>query len=103
MTLVGAPTPFSTGSTHFLASVSLPLYPEVPSALTVFQRPKENCKLALCRVSAKGRVTECHEKVWADQELHAVSGGRLQDGRLLFAMVDMQGSLLYQLLTHEDI
>lgn len=103
MSVVGGPSVLAEGKAEFVHSVSLPLFPGTPSAMTVFQLPKENSKLELCRVSPEGRVADCHMKVWADQELRAVSGGRLPDGRLIFAMADSKGTLLYQILTQADL
>lgn len=102
MTILSGPKVLAKGPVRFLASLSLPSDGESPMTFTMFQRPHESCMAEACRISPMGRIADCKDIAWADNELVDVSAGRLSDGRAAFAFATISGTLLYQLLTPKE-
>jgi len=102
MSILGGPDLVTSGEPQYIQSVSLPGSPYTPSTFTVLQKPQEYSKAEVCRISAAGRIADCREVPWADQELKAVSAARLVDGRIALAFIDMNGEVLYQLMNAQE-
>mmetsp|Transcript_89714 Transcript_89714/g.192299 ORF Transcript_89714/g.192299 Transcript_89714/m.192299 type:complete len:609 (+) Transcript_89714:117-1943(+) len=102
MTITGGPQVIARGGSSFVRSISLPSGPMPTRTFTYFQRPGANGMAEVCRVSPEGRISNCHDVMWADSELAIASGIRLHDGRLAFVFASPAGKLFYQLLGSED-
>jgi len=99
MSPLGEPTVLAVGYNSFVGAVSLPSGSQVPSTFTYLQPVGKSSAAKVCGVSAAQRVSGCKDLHWAEAELQAAQAVKLQDGRLLFALVQKGGTVQSRLLS----
>jgi len=100
MTVTDTPKEVASGDTKFVKSISLPFQSLAPHSLTYIQHPRGNGVAETCRISPRGKISDCQELPWANTRMSSVSAARLGDGRLVFVFGDDKKDPLpyYQML-----
>jgi hypothetical protein len=86
------------GETPFVKSISLPFLSLAPHTLTYLQHPNRNSVAETCRITPKGKISDCQELPWANTHVSDVTATRLGDGRLVFVFADEKQDPYYQML-----
>lgn len=98
MEVTDEPKEVMSGDTPFVKSVSLPFQSLAPHTLTYVQKPLKNSVAETCRISPRGKISNCQEIPWANTHVSTVMGARLGDGRLVFVFADKMKDPYYQML-----
>jgi len=98
MTVTDTPKDLTSGETGFVKSISTPFQSLAPHTFTYLQHPRKNSVAETCRISPKGKISDCQELPWSNSKVSSVSGTRLGDGRLVFIFSDDKKDPYYQML-----
>jgi len=98
MKVTDTPKELTTGDTPFVKSVSLPFQSLAPHTLTYLQHPNKSSVAETCRISPRGKISDCQEIPWSNTGVDSVTSTRLGDGRLVFIFGDTKKDPYYQML-----
>lgn len=98
MKVTDTPKELTSGETTFVKSISTPFQSLAPHTLTYLQHPEKNSVAETCRISPKGKISDCQELPWANTRVGSVTASRLGDGRLVFVFGNEKKDPYYQML-----